>query len=220
MGGWDFDVLAAQVDERVVVGEAPGDYVRRLSIHKARAAADLLEAPPPDTLVISADTAVVDFIPAHDGVAQRADILGKPESEDEAAKMLRRLRGRTHQVYTAVVVLRPGDGKMIGEVCITDVPMRNYSDDEIMAYVASGDPLDKAGAYAIQHPGFSPVENLNGCYANVMGLPVCHVARLLSAFGVSSNVGIPASCLQSLGYPCEIFRQVLDAKEPLRGSCA
>jgi MAF protein len=219
IGGWEFRVLAARVDERVEPGEAPGDYVRRLAIDKARATADLLGSVSPDTLVVSADTAVVDRDPMQRGVEQIAEILGKPVDEAEAELMLRRLRGRTHQVYTAVVVRRLGDGKMLSDVCVTDVPMRNYGDEEIMSYVASGDPLDKAGAYAIQNTAFRPVENLSGCYANVMGLPVCHLARLLTAFGVSYDEEIFASCIQSLGYPCTIFRQILDIEEPSVGSC-
>ncbi len=214
LGGWDFRVIAAPVDEGVIAGETPGDYVRRLAIDKAQAVANLLEMPEASTLVISADTAVIDR------AGQHADILGKPADEAEAEAMLRRLRGRVHQVYTAVVVLRPSDGKMLSDVCITEVPMRNYSDGEILAYVASGDPLDKAGAYAIQHAGFRPVENLNGCYANVMGLPVCHLARLLPAFGVSYDDEVFASCMEFTGHPCEIFCQVLDVEAPWRESCA
>jgi predicted house-cleaning NTP pyrophosphatase (Maf/HAM1 superfamily) len=98
--------------------------------------------------------------------------------------MLRRLRGRTHQVYTALAVVRMADNLLNREVCITDISMRDYSDGEILAYVESGDPLDKAGAYAIQHPGFSPVKDIQGCYTNVVGLPVCRLARFLAAFGL------------------------------------
>jgi MAF protein len=220
LGGWDFRVWAAPVDERVEAGEAPADYVRRLAIEKAQAVARLLAAPLSETLVVSADTAVVDRLPAGDGAAKHVEILGKPADEAEAQAMLRRLRGRVHQVYTAVVVLSPSDGEILSDVCITDVPMRDYSDGEIMAYVASGDPLDKAGAYAIQHPGFRPVDNLNGCYANVMGLPVCHLARLLAVFGVAANKDLFVSCMETLGYPCEIFCQVLDLEAQSRGSCA
>ncbi len=87
--------------------------------------------------------------------------------------------------------------------------MRTYSDEEMMAYIASGDPLDKAGAYAIQHAGFKPVEALQGCYANVMGLPVCHLVRLLAQSGIPLQEDIAQSCQQTLGYPCPIFQRVL-----------
>ena len=92
---------------------------------------------------------------------------------------------------------------------MTEVLMRHYSDDEMLAYIASGDPLDKAGAYAIQHAGFHPVENLVGCYANVMGLPVCHLARLLGEFDASPLVDLPRECQQMLNYDCPIYRQVM-----------
>ena len=93
--------------------------------------------------------------------------------------MLRRLRSRTHQVYTGIAVMPLSDGNLLTDLCVTDVPMRAYSDEEIDAYVATGDPLDKAGAYAIQHPDFHPVESMSGCYASVMGLPLCHLTRTL-----------------------------------------
>src|SRR5204863_5653183 len=103
------------------------------------------------------------------------DILGKPIDNAEAFAMLTRLRGHTHQVYTGVALLRKSDGLLLKELSVTDVPMRDYSDEEINAYIATGDPLDKAGAYAIQHPQFQPVEHMRGCYASVMGLPLCLV---------------------------------------------
>jgi predicted house-cleaning NTP pyrophosphatase (Maf/HAM1 superfamily) len=88
--------------------------------------------------------------------------------------------------------------------------MRLYSEKEMMAYIASGDPMDKAGAYAIQHPGFRPVEHLHGCYANVMGLPLCHLARTLAGFGVDPDADIAQNCQDALNYPCPVFRQVLN----------
>ncbi len=90
----------------------------------------------------------------------------------EATAMLTRLRGRTHQVYTGVALLRTSDSLLLTDLCVTDVPMRHYSDEEIQSYVATGDPLDKAGAYAIQHSGFRPVASMDGCYASVMGSAV------------------------------------------------
>ena len=98
--------------------------------------------------------------------------------------MLNRLRGRTHQVYTGVVVYRPSDGRLFTRLCRTDVTMRSYSSNEIVNYVASGDPLDKAGAYAIQHVEFDPVENIRGCFANVVGLPLCSLNFCLEQAGL------------------------------------
>jgi septum formation protein len=108
--------------------------------------------------------------------------------------MLKRLRGHTHQVYTGVALLRLSDGLLLKDLCVTDVPMRDYSDEEILAYVQTGDPLDKAGAYAIQHPEFHPVENMSGCYANVMGLPMCHVIRMMRKINLQPNTEVFANC--------------------------
>ena len=123
--------------------------------------------------------------------------------------MLRQLRGRTHQVYTALAVLRSKDGRLLTDRCITDVPMRRYTDAEMEAYVNSGDPLDKAGAYAIQHPKFHPAEKLTGCYASVMGLPLCHLTRTLRPLDIAPKTDISAECQSSLNYTCPISAAVL-----------
>ncbi len=172
--------MPADVDESLLPGELPQVYVRRLAEMKARAVLSRVEQSPREALlqrfvVIAADTAVVDG----------TDILGKPEDAAEAEAMLRSLRGRIHQVYTGLAALAVG-GRLLNDICVSEVVMRDYSDAEMMAYIASGDPLDKAGAYAIQHAGFRPVERLQGCYANVMGLPLCHLVRLLAGFGTAS----------------------------------
>ena len=87
--------------------------------------------------------------------------------------------------------------------------MRNYSDEEIKKYVASGDPMDKAGAYAIQHGGFHPVKQLDGCFANVMGLPLCHITRSALFFGVTPQVDLPKACQTALAYDCPVYHQIL-----------
>lgn len=194
--GWEFDVRPADVDERPLPGEAPGEYVLRLSQSKARACAVRAAESP---VILAADTAVV----------VDDDILGKPRSEDEAVEMLRRLRGRTHQVATGLAVLRSSDGKMVTDLCVTDVPMRAYREKEIESYLASRDPLDKAGAYAIQHPGFHPVRKLRGCYASVMGLPLCHLVRTLRKLEVAPLSDVPANCQAALHYRCPISSAVL-----------
>lgn len=214
-------VLAAQVDERVGPVESPKDYVRRLAEAKARAAARLLEAPTAGTLVLAADTAVAERLTAAPGNAAQAEkhgeykILGKPAGPQEAEKMLRRLRGRTHQVFTGLALLRPEDNGLLSRVCVTDVPMRCYSDEEISAYIASGDPFDKAGAYAIQHPGFRPVQDLSGCYANVMGLPVCEVERMLEQFDLYPTGEIIQAC-NGLGHACA-FNKLAAAQKDAEG---
>jgi MAF protein len=210
LGGWEFYVVVPQVDETVLPGEAPADYVQRVALSKALG---VLENPhfklPDEAVILAADTAVVNPLKANVEVNGGSEILGKPASPEEAEAMLRKLRGRVHQVYTGLVVLRAADRQVLSELVITDVPMRRYSDEEIQAYIASGDPFDKAGAYAIQNPIFRPVENLKGCYANVMGLPVCQAARLLEQNGLCSESDIAWKCQWALGFPCEIFQQSL-----------
>jgi len=127
--------------------------------------------------------------------------------------MLKSLRGHTHQVYSALAVLRMRDERLITDLCVTDVPMRNYSDEELEAYVLTGDPLDKAGAYAIQHPGFHPVENMKGCYASVMGLPLCHLIRVLRMLGVPVDTDIPAACQSLLKYQCPVSPAILRGEQ-------
>jgi len=194
LAGWNFVVSVADVDESQLKNESPADYVLRLAEKKARAVkADA------DQLVLASDTTVVDGL----------DILGKPQDDAEAIAMLTRLRGRTHQVYTGVALLRISDDSLLTDLCVTDVPMRAYSDEEIRAYVATGDPLDKAGAYAIQHSEFRPVASMNGCYASVMGLPLCHVVRMVRKMGVQSNADVPANCQKLLEYDCPMYTSIL-----------
>jgi predicted house-cleaning NTP pyrophosphatase (Maf/HAM1 superfamily) len=123
--------------------------------------------------------------------------------------MLRRLRGHVHQVYTGIAALRAADQKLVTDLCITDVPMRSYSDEEIEAYVGTGDPLDKAGAYAIQRADFQPVEKMSGCFASVMGLPMCHIVRTLHKMDVEPEADVPASCQAYLNYRCKVSSAVL-----------
>jgi|KBSSwiStaDraftv2_1062776.scaffolds.fasta_scaffold360763_2 MAF protein len=189
LAGWQFNVSAANVDETEYQNESPSDYVLRLAETKARAVQAAA-----DQVVLAADTTVVDGM----------DILGKPTDSAEAIAMLRRLRGHTHQVYTGIALLRRSDGLLLKDLCVTDVPMRGYSDEEIEAYVATGDPLDKAGAYAIQHPQFHPVASLDGCYASVMGLPMCHVILLMRKMNIQPNADVFAGCETLLEYQCPL----------------
>lgn len=195
LADWDFQVSAANVDEsQFPQGESPADYVLRLAETKARAVkAD------PDQIVLAADTTVMDG----------SDILGKPSDADEAIAMLKGLRGHTHQVYTGIALLRLSDGLLLKDLCVTDVPMRNYSDEEIMTYVQTGDPLDKAGAYAIQHPQFHPVAHIDGCFASVMGLPVCHVILLMRKMDIQPKTDFFAGCETLLEYQCPISNTIL-----------
>lgn len=193
---WEFQVTPAEVDESTRDSESPSDYVRRLAESKARAVGAQAAS---DALIIAADTTVVDG----------AEILGKPVDEADAERMLRQLRGHSHQVLSALAVMRVADENTRVDCCITDVPMRDYDHAEIQAYIASGDPMDKAGAYAIQHTGFHPVETLSGCYANVVGLPLCHLTRTLRSLSIASDEHIPTVCQAALKYTCPVFESVL-----------
>jgi septum formation protein len=200
LGGWKFHVRPANVDESLRPGETPRTYVLRLAENKARSCAETAR---PGETIVAADTAVT-----VDG-----DILGKPLTMAEAVVMLRQLRGRRHQVCTGFAVLNMESNKVVTGVCVTDVPMRAYSDEEIQAYVLTGDPLDKAGAYAIQHAGFHPVESLSGCYASVMGLPLCHLTRSLHMVDIPSKAEISAECQSALQYKCSISSRVLAGED-------
>ena len=197
----EFQTLDAKVDETPLADEDGMDYVRRLAHNKAVTASRQVS---PRCLVIAADTTVVDT--DMDG---KSVILGKPENPDEAKKMLRSLRGHSHQVHTSISVRSSWDGHIASDLCTTLVPMRNYTDQEMDAYVATRDPMDKAGAYAIQHAGFHPVEKLAGCYANVMGLPLCHLTRTLIKIGVRPRANVPVECQHTLGYRCPVYAQIL-----------
>lgn len=194
--GVPFSSLTADVEENRGHGEKPEGMVCRLS----RAKSEALAEDYPERLIVAADTIVV-----LDG-----QVLGKPAGADEAAAMLRRLRDRKHLVFSGLTALSPSIRQQVTELVQTTVWMRPYSDEEISRYVASGDPLDKAGAYAIQHQGFNPVAYIQGCYASVMGLPLCHLARALSRLGLILSVDVPCVCQDFTGHRCSIARGILE----------
>lgn len=196
LGNWKFEVIVSDIDESQHAGESPENYVLRLAKEKTLAVAQRAS---PESIVIGSDTAVIDG----------NEILGKPKDAQDAIRMLKQLRGRTHQVYTGVAMYRLSDQRMFTELSITNVPMRAYGDDEINAYVDTGDPLDKAGAYAIQHPDFKPVHSMSGCYAGVMGLPMCHVVRTLKKFGLHAQADVPTACQSLLNYQCPVSSAIL-----------
>jgi len=174
----EFDVIPSDVDETLEPVALP-DAVVRLALRKARAVA----ASRPAALVLAADTIVV-----IDGRA-----LGKPADPAEARAMLRTLRGRSHEVMTGVVVLDAATGRHAAETVLSRVTMAGYSDAAIDAYVAGGEPLDKAGAYAIQGEGGALVAGLQGSRSNVVGLPLETTAALLRRFGVAVSAPPPAA---------------------------
>ncbi len=157
--GLNFVVHPSGIDEDSYQASTPEEHVLRLSKDKALEVAKNYD----DAIVISADTIVV-----LDG-----EIINKPKDPDEAKQMLRKLSGRTHKVYTGFTILDTKTKKVVSDFEVTDVKFRELSDDEIEEYVASGSPLDKAGAYGIQDDyGAVFVERINGCFYNVVGFPL------------------------------------------------
>lgn len=192
--GLDFKIMPADVEETPYPDESAAVYVVRLAEQKAKwVSLQVAES----SLIIAADTTVV----------FNEEILGKPSNKNEAENMLRSLRGKTHQVYSGIAVFLYG--LLVKDLCRTDVPMREYSDQEIVSYIESGDPFDKAGSYAIQHAQFHPVENLHGCYANVMGLPLCHLSRSFRRMRIPIHDQIPEVCQDHIGYNCPVYQSIL-----------
>jgi len=168
--GLKFTVIPSKVDENSVILSAPDTYVKSLAEAKAGDISNRY----PDSWIIGADTIV--FV---DGT-----ILGKPASVDEARAMLQSLSAKTHQVLTGYCICRKTDGRFISECVTTDVSFKKLSATEIDWYIQSGEPFDKAGAYAIQGIGTFLVKRINGSYTNVVGLPVCEVLEYLIKEGV------------------------------------
>ena len=175
--GIDFTVRVSDVDEKVLAGELPRDYVVRLSREKAQAVAAEGE------LVLGADTTVV----------MLNEILGKPANENDARRMLRLLSGKWHEVLTGVSLVN--GVKVTSDVAVTRVKFSKLSEEETNWYVTSGEPMDKAGAYGIQGYAARFVERIEGSYSNVVGLPVQMIYRML----VESGVGSRESELRSQG---------------------
>lgn len=190
-----FEVRPSNVNEDPLPGETPLETQHRITVEKAQAvdggrATEDGTLPssvvrPPSPVVIACDTTVL-----LDG-----DMLNKPADEAEAWSMLRRLRGRVHQVQSCLVIQR-GDERVI-DIINSDVLMRNYSDEEIAAYIATGDPFDKAGSYAVQHPQFKPVAEIRGCPLNVIGLALCRLRQHLPQLPECGGV-----CERYSGKPC------------------
>jgi septum formation protein len=164
--GFTFQIISSAVDETALEGESPQDLVRRLAEQKARLVAARALGP---AVVVGADTVVV------------ADhqVLGKPSSADEARSMLRLLSGQTHTVYTGLALIRLPDEASRLDVEATQVTFEPMSAEDISAYIATGEPFDKAGAYAIQGRGGRYISRIEGCYFNVVGLPLARVCHLL-----------------------------------------
>lgn len=178
--GYTFDVLVTHVDERQVPGEPPETYVRRVAAEKAGAAVEAAAG----RIVVAADTAVV-----VDG-----DVFGKPSDDADAARMLRRLAGRWHTVLTAIAVAAASKDRpprMEVRVAVTGVEFARLAEAEIAWYVRSGEPRDKAGAYAAQGLASRFVGRIDGSYSNVVGLPIGLLYALLADIDPRYRAGYP-----------------------------
>jgi septum formation protein len=185
--GIPFTVVVSNEPEPLLDDVSPREQTVQLALRKARAVA----AVTPEGWVLGADTIVV-----LDG-----EILGKPVDPADAVTMLQRLRGRAHEVYTGLALVNVATGETHTMSVPATVTMRDASDAEIAAYVATGEPLDKAGAYGIQGLGGALVANYAGCFNTIVGLPICGVATLLRETGLTLSTTTPA-CLRPDGTPC------------------
>jgi septum formation protein len=172
--GMAFSVLSSAVDETAIPGETPLELVRRLALAKAELVAARAVGP---AIVIAADTIV----------ALESAIFGKPRTSDDARQMLDKLSGRTHSVVTAVALIRLPDAERREFIETTQVHFASVSQDEIAKYLASGEPFDKAGAYAIQGLGGRFIPRIDGCYFNVVGLPLARLCKELAELGWSEE---------------------------------
>ncbi|MGI6647720.1 MAG: Maf family protein [Bacillota bacterium] len=168
--GLDFIVRPAVTEEIIKPNLDLLEQVKSLALQKARVVAETLST----GLVIGADTIVV----------MGQEVLGKPDSREMAVQMLSRLSGQQHQVLTGVALVDSQSGQALSEVESTLVQFRTLTLEEITAYVKTGEPLDKAGAYGIQEKGAILVERIEGCYFNVVGLPLARLVRMLKEMGV------------------------------------
>lgn len=189
--GYAYRSVAADADETAVSDRNPAiDAWKTAQLKTAVIAAQF-----PSALIIGADT----------NVALDGELLGKPVDAADARRMLRALRGRTHHVNSGVCILDARTGREVVDTHSAMVTMRDYSDAEIEAYIATGDPIDKAGAYAIQHPVFRPVAMMEGCYTGVMGLSICRLIQVLADFGLPVLAEKTAVSHSHDGYFCPVF---------------
>ncbi len=194
------------------MGESPLSLVERLAAAKAQSVGERLEkeeggkgASAVSDDNPSASQSIQFVVGADTVVALDGESFGKPQNAEEAIAMLQRLRGRCHQVHTAVAVARFAGGSCQAARCLvnsTIVTMRGYTDAEIAKFVSTGTPMDKAGAYAIQDKDFNPVESLSGCPAGVMGMPVADLLRLLAELGLPFAGVWHHVCRAQTGFPC------------------
>ncbi|MFD0674365.1 Maf family protein [Cohnella sp. GCM10027633] len=174
--GLPFEVVPSNVDEDTPSDWTPEQIVEGLSRRKAFSVQEQLAGQaPPSAIIVGSDTIVV----------LDREVMGKPTDTEDAFRMLRALSGRVHEVYTGIACVRASDGESVISHRVTKVRMRELSDEQLSRYIASGEPMDKAGAYGIQELGALLVESIEGDFFNVVGLPVSLLAVMLETFGVS-----------------------------------
>jgi len=171
--GFEFEVRPAHVDETILPNEQAQDYVKRLAETKAKAIAELASQQEGGGYVVGADTVVV----------IETQIFGKPADADDARRMLRHLSGKSHEVLTGMALLRAADRQVNTNVERTRVEFLPLSEKDIEDYIATAEPFDKAGAYGIQGVGSRFISRIEGCYFNVMGLPVSRLWQILRPLG-------------------------------------
>jgi septum formation protein len=171
--GFEFEVRPAHVDETILPNEQAQDYVKRLAETKAKAIAELASQQEGGGYVVGADTVVV----------IETQIFGKPADADDARRMLRHLSGKSHEVLTGMALLRAADRQVNTNVERTRVEFLPLSEKDIEDYIATAEPFDKAGAYGIQGVGSRFISRIEGCYFNVMGLPVSRLWQMLRPLG-------------------------------------
>ncbi len=180
--GYPFTSMAADADEAAITTPDPAENVVDTAVLKATIIAAQLPRPDHRQIILAADTTV----------ALDDAMLNKPTNAVDARRMLMAMRNRPHEVLTGYILWDVLSREKWTGVSTAVVTMRPYTDQEIDNYIASGDPMDKAGAYAIQHPEFQPVARLNGCYLNVMGLPVCDLILALQQFDIPRQADLTA----------------------------
>lgn len=170
--GVSFSIIPPDIDESKKPHESPKEYVLRVAYEKAQKVGSLF----PDKWIIGADTAVV----------HKGKVLGKPSSEEGASAMLKGLRGSWHKVFTGYCILNVSRQITCRDVAETKVFIKDLTDEEIEKYIATSEPFDKAGSYAVQGKGGYMVKEIKGSYSNVVGLPICEITEVLLSLGILS----------------------------------
>ncbi|KEQ22592.1 Maf family protein [Paenibacillus tyrfis] len=172
MLGLPFEIVTNDVDETVSNDLSPKQIVEELSLRKAKASTARITDS--HLIVIGSDTIVV----------YSEEVLGKPKDQEDAFRMLKLIEGKTHQVYTGITCIDVGESRVITRSRVTDVRMKALSDEQIRAYIATGEPMDKAGAYAVQGIGSTIVESINGDHFNVVGMSLSLLSEMLEELNV------------------------------------